>query len=839
MSPEQKLAQERRARLAAERLLDQKSRELIEANRKLADHSRNLTDEIFQTRHQAEKLKGENVQVKSELENVSSAYAIAERRLWESIEAFRDGFAVFDADTRMVAANASYLGLFDGLTEAQLGTKYSDLMQVALSEGLIDPQGEALEKVQQDLHQRLETSHIPDVTLRFWNGRYIKMVDRRTPDGGVVSLCIDLTEMMRMWAAVEAIPDGFVLFDRDDQLVMCNDRYKEIYSESAPAMLPGNSFENILRYGAERGQYREAEGRIEDWITERLHDHNRADRVVEQELGDGRWLRILEKSTPDGGRVGLRVDITEQKEQQKQLDQARLQAEAASRAKSAFFANMSHELRTPMNGVVGMADLLCDTDLSEEQRLYADTIRTSGEALLGLLNDVLDFSKIEAGKLTIQHESFDLERTAHEVTMLLQATARDKALNLCIDYDLFLPTLFVGDRGRVRQVLTNLIGNAVKFTESGHVLVRVIGLDSDEQGRHRVHVTVEDTGIGIARDMQSHIFGEFNQIEDQQNRKYEGTGLGLAITRQLVELMGGEIWVESELGQGSCFGFSLILPADTADQPVSLRTMPEGLLAFVVDDKEVNRTILDRQLQKLGLSIQLFTCAEDALAALNNGARPNLIISDEKMHGLSGREFAGRLLQNSQKIPFLLLTSDVAEAPGAGIDKVLAKPALRRTLMQTVEELVASSQPESIRKMRVLTAEDNKTNRLVFSKMVKQLNIDLQFAHNGFEAVQAQQDWRPDLIFMDISMPEMDGKAATAEIRRKEQASGARPVPIVALTAHALAGDRDEILAVGLTDYLTKPLKRDQIFSAIATHCPENAEPCGAETVLATAAASA
>ncbi|MEC8795049.1 MAG: ATP-binding protein, partial [Pseudomonadota bacterium] len=365
---------------------------------------------------------------------------------------------------------------------------------------------------------------------------------------------------------------------------------------------PGKTFEEILRFGLDQGQYADAIGREEDWLAERMARHFKPDQPIEQQLTDGRWLRILEKRTPDGGLVGLRVDITEQKRQQQALDESRVAAESANRAKSAFLANMSHELRTPMNGVVGMAELLCDTELSEEQRLYSETIRHSGEALLSLLNDVLDYSKIEAEKLTLKPEPFDLERAIHDVVMLLQATAQDKDLDILIDYDLFLPTQFTGDRGRIRQILTNLVGNAVKFTAAGHVLVRVVGLGCDEDGTQTIHITVEDTGIGIAEDMQEHIFGQFNQVEDQQNRMFEGTGLGLAITKQLVELMGGEIWVESEKGVGSCFGFRLILPAAEGEEEPPVPLNFDGR-ALVVDDQIVNRTILERQLIQMGFDV--------------------------------------------------------------------------------------------------------------------------------------------------------------------------------------------------------------------------------------------
>jgi len=826
MSLEQKLGEERRARLAAERLLDQKSRVLIEANRKLAVHARNLSEQIVETQQEAEELRDQNSEVLEQLETVSSAYAIAEQRLWESLESIQDGFAVFDDESRMVAANKAFLSPFDGLADVSLGCLYDDIVKIGIEEGIVDIEGHDPAEWQREMQARWRLDTIPPKTIRLWNGSYIRMIERHTPNGDTVVLNLDMTEMMRMWAAVEAVPDGFVLYDQDDRLVMCNQRYREIYEISAPVMVPGASFEEILRYGAENGQYADAVGRVDEWVAERLSKHNQLDHLVEQQLGDGRWLRILEKTMPDGSRVGLRVDITEQKEQQRALDEARLQAEGLNRAKSAFFANMSHELRTPMNGVVGMADLLCDTDLSDEQKLYAETIRNSGESLLGLLNDVLDFSKMEAGKLSLLSESFDLERSIHEIVMLLQATAKDKDLDLIVDYDMFLPTRFMGDRGRVRQVLTNLIGNAVKFTDKGHVLVRVVGLEDDTPNTLRLHVTVEDTGIGVAPEMQSHIFGEFNQVEDQQNRKYEGTGLGLAITRQLVELMGGEVWLESEPGRGACFGFSLVLPKDEAQPDAPSRIEGIDAPVVVIDDQSVNRMILERQLAQMGLNTVLFPSADDAMAAWDTMPKPAMVISDERMPGLRGSEMAEKLFEAGETVPFFLLSSVAGEIAGPGIDISRKKPLLRRDLHEALLALLEPPaaqppEPQEPQQMRILTAEDNKTNRLVFSKLVGKLNVDLTFAENGALAVDAFRAQRPDLIFMDISMPEMDGKEATAAIRAIEKQTGADPVPIYALTAHALAGDAEEILSCGLDHYLTKPLKRDQIFEAIRTHCPE------------------
>ena len=643
---------------------------------------------------------------------------------------------------------------------------------------------------------------------------------------------------MRIWAALEAIPDGFVLFDRNDRLLACNQRYRVLYPESAEAMVPGARFKDILQFGLERGQYLDAIGREDAWLQERLDRHLGESSIVEQALTDGRWLRVLEQPTPDGGRVGLRVDITHQKEQQAALDVARKAAEAANRAKSAFLANMSHEIRTPMNGVVGMAELLCDTGLNDEQRLFAETIRSSGEALLVIINDILDYSKIEAERLMLYPEPFDLERLIHEVAMLLQPRARAKGLDLMIDYDLFLPTRFVGDAGRLRQVLTNLVGNAVKFTEKGHVLIRIVGLETDP-GQQQLHISVEDTGIGIPADQLDHVFGQFNQVESEANRKFEGTGLGLAITKSLIERMDGAVWVDSELGKGSCFGFRLLFPVAEDQSPVQV---PVSLRrALVVDDQFINRTILERQLVTCGMQVTLCRSGAEVIAELARDGEYDVLITDHEMPEMNGLQLSEKLRELRYDLPIVLFSSNPAAArEGSGnarLAAVLQKPLLRSELYRRLRDLntlapapVAKAPPViGGRLMRVLAAEDNRTNQLVFRKMVKDLHLDLTFADNGREAVDLFETLKPDLIFMDISMPEMDGKAAARAIRELEKSVGGH-VPIVALTAHAMDGDDASILAAGIDEYLTKPLRKTAIMAALVTHCPELARPVAPET---------
>ncbi|MCU0900142.1 MAG: response regulator [Cypionkella sp.] len=838
MDMTERLAKERRARLAAERLLEQKSRELFAANEKLAMHARVLSDEIVvqrsvvrEAQSEAAALKGQNARFVTELEQAHTIAVMAERRLWDSIDTIRDGFAVFDAGLTMVAANRAYLRAFPGL-DVGPGTRYETVLRLAADSGLVRLEGEPPEVFVSRMLTRLEAEVIEPVVVQWANGNYLRLMDRRARDGDLVTLAIDITEQMRIWAAIEAIPDGFVLFDREDRLLTCNQQYRDIHPESADILRPGVTFEDILRHGLSRGKYAEAVGREAEWLSERMAAHRAPSSISEQKISNGRWLRVMEQSTPDGGRVGLRVDITDWKEQQAALEAARQQAEAASRAKSAFLANMSHEIRTPMNGVVGMAELLCDTPLTEEQRLFAETIRSSGEALLVIINDILDFSKIEAERLNLHPEPFDLERTIHEVAMLLQPRARAKGIDLMIDYDMFLPTRFVGDPGRVRQVLTNLIGNAVKFTDHGHVLVRVVGPEGGD-GTQQLHVTVEDTGIGISAQNLEHVFGEFNQVEDQQNRKFEGTGLGLAITRRLIERMDGTVWVDSELGKGSCFGFRVRLPiADDAPAvrlPITLRR------ALVVDDQFINRTILERQLTPHGIAVTLCRSGADALALLARDAGFDVVLTDHDMPEMDGVTLARQIRLAGHQMPIVMLSSNPAlardGAERSDLAAILQKPVLRSDLYRHLQALSAPDpvapaepvQPLGQRQMRVLAAEDNRTNQLVFAKMIKDLDIDLRFASNGREAVEMFHSWKPDLIFMDISMPEMDGREAASAIRVIED--GRSHVPIVALTAHAMDGDSTDILAAGLDRYMTKPLRKSAIAAMIEEFRPAEARP--------------
>lgn len=709
-----KLAEERRARLAAERMLELKQAELFAANRKLGHHAEKLSHEIVETRAEVANVRTENKKVKSDLQEANQKIEIAEGHLWLSIETIQDGFAFFDADSRMIAANPSYLAVFEGLDEVGPGITYARILQLITEEGIFytgDAEPAVWRKAMLD---RWHKPTPPAVVMRLWNGEYIKLIDQRGHAGDIVSLALNITDTVRYEAKLK-------------------------------------------------------------------------------------------------------------KEQER--------AESANRAKSAFLANMSHEIRTPMNGVVGMADLMMDTDLSEEQSLFVSTIKNSGEALLVIINDVLDYSKIEAEKLVLHPESFDLERCIHEVLTLLQPSAREKELVLIVDYDLFLPTLFIGDPGRIRQVPTNLIGNAVKFTASGHVLVRVVGETNESSNHCEVHITIEDTGIGIPAEKVEHIFGEFNQVDDERNRQFEGTGLGLAITQRLIGIMEGEIWVDSVEGQGSNFGVRLTLPVDE-DLNVNPPCLPAHVKrVLVVDDRAINRTLLEKQMEQMGANVVSCASGNEALRCASD---VDLVLTGQNMADMDGVDLAGALREQNNSVPVVILSSDPAFGRNDKALKqsqgLLKKPVPRRDLFRKIAEATSDhtdsgTAPKEValagsRKMRILAAEDNKTNQLVLGKLLKSLDIDLRFANNGLEAVDMFQDMQPDLVFMDISMPKMDGKEATKTIRAR---AGGAKVPIVALTAHAVDGDEQGILSAGLDHYLTKPVKKAEIFELVDRYIPSDA----------------
>lgn len=542
----------------------------------------------------------------------------------------------------------------------------------------------------------------------------------------------------------------------------------------------------------------------------------------------------------------LKNEILVRNEAQAQMIEARDNAEKAARAKSEFLATMSHEIRTPMNGVLGMTELLMNTSLSAKQYRFADTIRRSGEALLAIINDILDFSKIDAGKLEIQHTVFDLRQLIEDVASFFAEAAQRKHIELVCNFPPSEHAAYRGDPDRIRQILMNLVGNALKFTDHGEIAIRISSQTGDED-KSILRFEITDSGIGIPAEHQTHIFGSFQQADASTTRKFGGTGLGLAICSRLVELMHGAIGVESEPGKGSTFWFTItatVAPTSAVSNSLKNTLDFNGLNALIVDDNETNREVLEHQLANWGMTTTSASGGNDAIRLLNRSIdqeKPfDIVILDRKMPEIDGVELAHRISSNelTKQVAIVMLSSiNQLEETGnwysAGIDCYVNKPVRQAELYEALgialqeKNKIAVSSNEHNKpthnatsaklNAHVLVAEDNPINQELARTMLEDLGCSVVLVDNGRQAVEAitqasldQLQGGYDMTFMDCQMPELDGYQATQEIRDWELSATSR-MPIIALTANAMAGDRERCLEAGMDDYLTKPFSQEAL----------------------------
>jgi two-component system sensor histidine kinase/response regulator len=568
--------------------------------------------------------------------------------------------------------------------------------------------------------------------------------------------------------------------------------------------------------------------------------HTRDDRIRLLEV----YWTYAEGAGHGDGVILMGRDITTDFEVKQELRRAKDEAETGARLKAQFLANMSHEIRTPMNAIIGMTDLLLDTRLDQTQSEYVTIVRTSGDALLSLINDILDFSKIESGKLELEQIPFNLRVCVEEVGDLLGPKAYDKGLELAILIHSELPEQIVGDPVRLRQILLNLVNNAIKFTKTGEIGVRV-RLDAEAGNRVKLRFEVQDTGPGIPKSRMDRLFKSFSQVDASNTREHGGSGLGLAISRQLSELMGGSIGVKSKLGEGSTFWFTVEAQRAEPAEPAPIDRDIRGTRVLVVDDNNANRRLIRDHLALAGCTV---VEVKDGYAALSLLGDPQsagsfqVAILDYQMPGMDGQELAVRLRAETdyKQLPLILLTSsprrgDLERMRESGFWGYLTKPIKRDHLFGALSAVLsrrehlgpeATDRPQMITRytlnearrttLRILVVEDNMVNQRVAVRMLEKLGYRCDLAADGREAVDACERVHYDLVLMDCQMPVMDGFDASREIRRREQARGLSPTRIVALTAAAYKSDQDQCLAAGMDDFMAKPFKLDELRDVIS-----------------------
>ena len=721
-------------------------------------------------------------------------------------------------------------------------------------------------------------------------------VDALMADRAMVSRMLREHQVLR--EVVEHSPSAYCIYDAEDRLIVWSDTFERMhedaFAEHGARIASGDiRYPEIIRRHIEKNFPSQD---VEAQVAEHVEAHRKADgKPVERDYGKYGIFRVAKYSTPGGATVGTAACIDEIKTRETELIGARLKAESAERAKAEFLANMSHEIRTPMNGILGMVELLGSSKLDKKQQLYADVIARSGEALMTIINDILDLSKIEAGQVALQPASFDFGEAMEDTALLFTANASERQIDLIVRVDPILPKRMIGDAGRLRQIVSNLLSNALKFTDTGHVFLDIGGtLHSRPDGRKiaTLDIIVQDTGCGMSGDVLTCAFDKFTQGDTSATRAHQGTGLGLSIVGGLVDAMGGTVVAESVEGQGTTFTVTLDLPVDASSDVTRTTAALEGKRVLLIDVATARSTILSESLTAWGFETVACAGAREGVAMLDRlnelGKAVDLVIL-----GNAGRarwddeSFLDALRDAPDRCPPVIVLDSidqiVASAGAADplVFAVLPCPGRSSNLLDTMERILlegrqaAQPRPDTIvakitapsapalcddpleedalepdaedviamdddplepeahdvlpsasgvetDSIDILVAEDNEINQFLLEQILGKSKCSFHVVSNGREAIDAWRTHRPRLILMDVSMPDMSGDEATAAIRKAEQGTGQR-VPIVAVTAHALRGDRDRCFEAGMDDYLSKPVKSADVLAMIERWMTEDA----------------
>ncbi len=814
------------------------------------------------------------------------------RFLTESIHASSLPLAVYDDQDVPFVWNDAYEHLFqkafdelrDELESGQ--ACYADIVRSTNAGTMSEQELDAF------VAERMEAQRAPEgnvIERHYPDHGWYRIHKAVSPSGAVSDIAFDINELKqceeaiaaaqekageerrRLEGALEALDDGFAIYDTSDKLRVFNSKFVEMHSELADVLKVGESFENLVRIGIQRNLWDIDDEDPEEWLQSLMRMRRENDTIESiAKFQDGRWMRRLETKTPDGERVGIRADITDAKMREFDLEDARADAESATRAKSEFLANMSHEIRTPMNGVLGMAELLSRTELDEKQQEFANIIMKSGNALLTIINDVLDFSKIDAGQLVLNEQPMHLGEIVGDVATLVAATAAEQEVELITRIDPGLPEQVIADGGRIRQILINIVGNAVKFTRKGHVYIEVFGPIYGEVAE--VTFKIEDTGIGIPQDSLDKIFESFNQVDSSATRKFEGTGLGLAICSRLVDLMGGKIGVESQEGEGSTFWFTLNLPVH-GEMPQKIAPKPavSGARVLLVDDNDVNLSILQEQSASWDADVAAVSDGAQAMKALwdavAGGAPFDLVVLDYHMPQMDGAMVA-QCIRNDARLKqtkIVMLSSADGSITNPAIaelclDGHLIKPVRAEVLQETLTQVLSDASPDGAAEEQ---SEAPKTVALTLADLVADIGVvedhPADEPKQGTPAAPATEASEPcakadqdgaldvlvaedndinQIVFTQILQETQytfkivkDGAEALESYRndsprlilmdvsmpemngmdaaraiRDLEEVGGTRVPIVGVTANALRGDREKCLDVGMDDYLAKPV---------------------------------